>query len=85
MFCYQCEQTAHHTGCTAGGVCGKTSEAARADIAGIPLSRSAQRTQRVVWRQVHRSNRKIPRLCLAQSWNMSTARVKSDIIYVLNF
>jgi hydroxylamine reductase len=23
MFCYQCEQTAKGTGCTAGGVCGK--------------------------------------------------------------
>ena len=23
MLCYQCEQTAKGTGCTAGGVCGK--------------------------------------------------------------
>ena len=23
MFCYQCQQTAKGTGCTAGGVCGK--------------------------------------------------------------
>jgi len=28
MFCYQCEQTAKGTGCTSGGVCGKTPEAA---------------------------------------------------------
>jgi len=28
MFCYQCEQTAHGTGCTDIGVCGKTPEAA---------------------------------------------------------
>ena len=28
MFCYQCEQTAKGTGCTAGGVCGKSPEAA---------------------------------------------------------
>jgi len=28
MFCYQCEQTAKGTGCTAGGVCGKTAETA---------------------------------------------------------
>ncbi len=26
MFCYQCEQTAHGTGCTGRGVCGKTAE-----------------------------------------------------------
>ena len=46
MFCYQCEQTAHHTGCTAGGVCGKTSEAARAqdELTGalIGLARAAK-------------------------------------------
>jgi len=29
MYCYQCEQTAKGTGCTASGVCGKTPEAAR--------------------------------------------------------
>ena len=28
MFCYQCEQTAKGTGCTAGGVCGKDPESA---------------------------------------------------------
>ncbi len=28
MFCYQCEQTAKGTGCTAGGVCGKEPETA---------------------------------------------------------
>ncbi len=28
MFCYQCEQTAHGTGCTVLGVCGKTPEVA---------------------------------------------------------
>ncbi|MCP5364735.1 MAG: hydroxylamine reductase [Hyphomicrobiales bacterium] len=28
MFCYQCEQTAHGTGCTTLGVCGKTPEVA---------------------------------------------------------
>ncbi|MFH1037640.1 MAG: hydroxylamine reductase [PVC group bacterium] len=28
MFCYQCEQTAKGTGCTVGGVCGKTPETA---------------------------------------------------------
>ena len=28
MFCRQCEQTANGTGCTVGGVCGKTSETA---------------------------------------------------------
>ncbi len=28
MFCYQCEQTAHSTGCTAFGVCGKDPETA---------------------------------------------------------
>ncbi len=28
MFCYQCEQTAKGTGCTAGGVCGKDPETA---------------------------------------------------------
>jgi len=28
MFCYQCEQTAKGTGCTAAGVCGKSPEAA---------------------------------------------------------
>ncbi len=28
MFCYQCEQTAKGTGCTLGGVCGKSPEAA---------------------------------------------------------
>jgi hydroxylamine reductase len=28
MFCYQCEQTAKGTGCTLGGVCGKTPEVA---------------------------------------------------------
>lgn len=28
MFCYQCEQTAHGTGCTTIGVCGKTDETA---------------------------------------------------------
>ncbi len=28
MFCYQCEQTAKGTGCTAGGVCGKSPETA---------------------------------------------------------
>ena len=28
MFCYQCEQTAHGTGCTEVGVCGKTPETA---------------------------------------------------------
>ena len=28
MFCYQCEQTARGTGCTAGGVCGKDPETA---------------------------------------------------------
>ncbi|MEW6236030.1 MAG: hydroxylamine reductase [Candidatus Omnitrophota bacterium] len=28
MFCYQCEQTAHGTGCTEIGVCGKTPETA---------------------------------------------------------
>jgi len=28
MFCYQCEQTAHQTGCTTLGVCGKTPETA---------------------------------------------------------
>ncbi len=28
MYCYQCEQTAQGAGCTAGGVCGKTPEAA---------------------------------------------------------
>ena len=26
MFCFQCEQTAGGTGCTRGGVCGKTPE-----------------------------------------------------------
>lgn len=26
MFCQQCEQTAHRTGCTGRGVCGKTAE-----------------------------------------------------------
>ena len=30
MFCFQCEQTAQGTGCTAGGVCGK-----KVDIAGL--------------------------------------------------
>ena len=29
MFCHQCEQTAKGSGCTASGVCGKTSDAAR--------------------------------------------------------
>ncbi len=29
MFCYQCEQTARGTGCTAGGVCGKDETTAR--------------------------------------------------------
>lgn len=28
MFCYQCEQTAKGTGCTVGGVCGKSPETA---------------------------------------------------------
>ncbi len=28
MFCFQCEQTAKGTGCTSGGVCGKTAETA---------------------------------------------------------
>ncbi len=28
MFCYQCEQTAHGTGCTDIGICGKTPEVA---------------------------------------------------------
>lgn len=28
MFCYQCQETAKGTGCTAGGVCGKNSEVA---------------------------------------------------------
>ena len=28
MFCYQCEQTSKGTGCTAGGVCGKSPEVA---------------------------------------------------------
>jgi hydroxylamine reductase len=28
MFCYQCEQTAHNTGCTIVGICGKTPEVA---------------------------------------------------------
>src|SRR5512133_2304157 len=28
MFCYQCEQTSHGTGCIDFGVCGKTSEVA---------------------------------------------------------
>ena len=28
MFCYQCEQTARSTGCTASGVCGKDPETA---------------------------------------------------------
>ncbi len=28
MFCFQCEQTAHGTGCTTAGVCGKTSSQA---------------------------------------------------------
>ncbi len=28
MFCFQCEQTAGGTGCTKGGVCGKTPEVA---------------------------------------------------------
>ncbi|MCG8509759.1 MAG: hydroxylamine reductase, partial [Rhodospirillales bacterium] len=28
MFCYQCEQTAHGTGCTDIGICGKTDEVA---------------------------------------------------------
>ena len=29
MFCYQCSQTAHETGCTMTGVCGKDSTVAR--------------------------------------------------------
>ncbi len=28
MFCYQCEQTAKGTGCTAQGVCGKDADTA---------------------------------------------------------
>ena len=28
MFCYQCEQTAHNTGCTESGICGKDPETA---------------------------------------------------------
>ena len=28
MFCYQCEQTARSTGCTAHGVCGKDPQTA---------------------------------------------------------
>lgn len=28
MFCFQCEQTAHSTGCTRGGVCGKSNDCA---------------------------------------------------------
>jgi hypothetical protein len=28
MFCYQCEQTLHGTGCTTVGVCGKTPQTA---------------------------------------------------------
>lgn len=30
MFCWQCEQTARGSGCTNGGVCGKSAETARA-------------------------------------------------------
>ena len=33
MFCYQCEQTAKGTGCTAFGVCGKNPETATAQDA----------------------------------------------------
>ena len=29
MFCYQCQETAHCTGCTSYGVCGKSPELAR--------------------------------------------------------
>ena len=29
MFCYQCSQTAHGTGCTIKGVCGKNATVAR--------------------------------------------------------
>ncbi len=29
MFCYQCSQTAHETGCTLKGVCGKEATIAR--------------------------------------------------------
>ncbi len=46
MFCYQCEQTASGTGCTAVGVCGKKPEAAQAmdELTGalIGLARAAQ-------------------------------------------
>jgi len=28
MFCYQCEQTAHNTGCTTLGICGKSPDCA---------------------------------------------------------
>ena len=28
MFCYQCQETAHGTGCTIRGICGKNDEVA---------------------------------------------------------
>ncbi|MEG2465775.1 MAG: hydroxylamine reductase [Kiritimatiellia bacterium] len=43
MFCFQCEQTAKGTGCTIGGVCGKTAEiAASQDALTAALIRFAQ-------------------------------------------
>jgi len=49
MFCYQCEQTAKGTGCTSGGVCGKTAETARLQDALtnelVGLARAAERKE----------------------------------------
>jgi len=48
MFCYQCEQTAKGTGCTAGGVCGKDPEtAALQDLLVFAAKRLAQYAHRL--------------------------------------
>ncbi len=43
MFCYQCEQTAGGTGCTTGGVCGKTAEVATLQDVIIHLTKGIAR------------------------------------------
>ena len=45
MFCFQCEQTAHSTGCTAHGVCGKDPETASLqDLLALPLGDAKARS-----------------------------------------
>jgi hydroxylamine reductase len=83
MFCYQCEQTAKGTGCTAFGVCGKDPEVAGLQDVALHVAKGIAQYAHAA-RQLGASNREIDRT-LVEALFTTVTNVNFDSQWFVNY